>query len=134
LVQFWYRESGYIAVALRRSGGGRATLQERNGSYRVLFRHGGRRHTFTIGKVEPREADLIAADVDRGLLRIEQRLLKVPPDVDLVAFVRAGGQTLRPRRPPRPNRSACGSSATATSPPTRAAGWRETASARSAST
>lgn len=38
-----------------------ATLQVRNGSYRILFCHGDRRHSFTIGKVDPREAELAAA-------------------------------------------------------------------------
>ncbi len=69
-----------------------ATLQRRNGNFRVLFYHGGRRHTFTIGRVERREAELVAADVDRVLLRLGQRLLAIPPGVDVVTFVRHGGR------------------------------------------
>jgi integrase len=69
-----------------------ATLQLRNDSYRVLFCAGGRRYTFTLGKVSPREAENTAAAVDQVLLRIEQRLLRVPDGADLVEFVKNGGQ------------------------------------------
>jgi integrase len=69
-----------------------ATLQLRNGSYRVLFRHGGRRHTFTLGKVPEREAELTSANVDRILLRLEQGFLRLPPGVDVVEFVRNDGK------------------------------------------
>jgi mRNA-degrading endonuclease RelE of RelBE toxin-antitoxin system len=34
-----------------------ATLQERNGSFRVLFCYNGKRETFTIGKVSRQEAE-----------------------------------------------------------------------------
>jgi hypothetical protein len=34
-----------------------ASLQDRNGSYRVLFCHHGKLHTFTIGKVGKDEAE-----------------------------------------------------------------------------
>jgi integrase len=69
-----------------------ATLQERNGSFRVLFCHNGKRETFTIGKVSRQEAESTAAQVDYLLMRIEQRLLAVPAGVDIVAFIRGGGK------------------------------------------
>lgn len=46
--------------------------------------------------VDPLEAELVAAVVDRVLLRLEQRLLTLPPSVDVVAFVRNGGCVLGP--------------------------------------
>src|SRR5437868_5718758 len=77
-----------------------ATLQVRNKSYRVLFCHRGRRHTFTVGKVSKREAELLAANVDRILLRVEQGLLTVPAGTDIVEFVKGDG---KPREaPPAP--------------------------------
>ena len=54
-----------------------ATLQLRNGSYRLLFCYRDRRHSFTLGRVDRREAELAAANVERVLLRIEQGLLSV---------------------------------------------------------
>ena len=55
-----------------------ATLQVRNGSYRVLFCYRGRRHGLTLGRVDRREAELAAANVERVLLRVDQGLLSVP--------------------------------------------------------
>ena len=69
-----------------------ATLQLRNRSYRVLFCHAGKRHTYTLGRVSRREADNAAAAVDQVLLRVEQRLLRVPDGADIVAFVKNGGR------------------------------------------
>lgn len=34
-----------------------ASLQERNGSYRILFCYHGKLHSFTLGKVQPGEAE-----------------------------------------------------------------------------
>ena len=47
-----------------------ASLQERNGSYRILFCHHGKLHTFTIGKVEKDEAENKARQVDYLLMRL----------------------------------------------------------------
>ncbi len=71
-----------------------ATLQVRNRSYRILFSLHGRRHTYTIGKVAKREAELAAANVDRLLLRVEQKILAVPPGVDIVDFFKNDGRVL----------------------------------------
>jgi integrase len=69
-----------------------ATLQERNGSFRVLFCYNGKRETFTIGKVSRQEAEATSAQVDYLLMRIEQRFVAIPPGVDVVAFIRNGGK------------------------------------------
>src|SRR5262245_36659862 len=76
-----------------------ATLQLRNGSYRVLFCHRDRRHSFTVGRVDRREAELAAANVERILLRVEQGLLAVPPGDDIVGFVRRDGRPAPADRP-----------------------------------
>jgi len=47
-----------------------AGLQDRNGSYRIIFRYHGKQHAFTIGTVTEREAENWAAQVDQLLLRI----------------------------------------------------------------
>lgn len=69
-----------------------ATLQVRNGSYRVLFCHGGRRLSFTVGRVDAREAELVASGVERLLLRVEKGLIRIPAVVDVVEFVRHDGR------------------------------------------
>jgi integrase len=69
-----------------------ASLQVRNGSYRVLFCHRGKRHTFTLGRVSEREAQGKAEQVDYLLMRIRQGLLHVPAGVDIADFLLRDGQ------------------------------------------
>ncbi len=78
-----------------------ATLQLRNGSYRVLFCFRDRRHSFTVGRVDRREAELAAAGVERILLRIDQGLLEAPANDDIVGFARRDGRPA-PAAPPPP--------------------------------
>ena len=68
-----------------------AALQERNGSYRILFRFNGKQHAFTLGDVGKAEAESKAAQVDYLLMRVKQQFVKVPDAVDIVTFVRFDG-------------------------------------------
>jgi len=68
-----------------------ASLQERNGSYRVLFCYHSKQHAFTIGKVEPDEAQNKVKQVDYLLMRLKQRLITLPDGVDIVTFVEHDG-------------------------------------------
>jgi len=68
-----------------------AAIQERNGSYRVIFRHRGKQHNFTIGRVSEAEARAKADQVEYLLMRLDQGLLSLPPGADIVAFVRHDG-------------------------------------------
>ena len=81
-----------------------ATLQLRNGSYRVLFCFRGKRHTYTLGKVANREAELASANVERLLLRLEQNLLQLPSGGDIVEFVRHDGTIPRKETYPTPDK------------------------------
>jgi integrase len=69
-----------------------ASLQERNGSYRVLFRYHGKLHAFTLGRVGNDEAENKARQVDYLLMRLKQRLLVLPDGVDIVTFVEHDGK------------------------------------------
>jgi integrase len=69
-----------------------ASLQERNGSYRILFCHHGKLHTFTIGQVEKNEAENKARQVDYLLMRLKQRLIVLPEGTDIVIFVQHDGK------------------------------------------
>lgn len=64
-----------------------ASLQERNGSFRVMFSYRGKLHTFTFGKVPRVEA----AQVDYLLMRIKQKLVADPDGVGVVSFVEHDG-------------------------------------------
>ncbi len=69
-----------------------ASLQERNGSYRVLFCYHSKLHTFTIGKVEKGEAENKARQVDYLLMRLKQRLIELPEGTDIVTFIEHDGK------------------------------------------
>jgi integrase len=69
-----------------------ASLQERNGSYRILFMHHGKLHTFTIGKVEKSEAENKGRQVDYLLMRLKQGLLVLPDGTDIVTFIQHDGK------------------------------------------
>ena len=68
-----------------------AALQERNGSYRILFNHRGRQHAFTVGRIARAEAESKAAQVDYLLMRLKQGLIVLTPGSDIVAFVKNDG-------------------------------------------
>ncbi len=73
-----------------------AALQDRNGSFRLLFRYDGKQHTFTIGEVSRPEAEAKAAQAEYLLMRLKQRLVTLPPGTDVVAFLKHDG------KPPEP--------------------------------
>jgi len=64
-----------------------ASLQKKGESWYCQFLYHGKRHTFTIGKVEPDEAEAKANQADYLLMRIRQGLLTVPPGADIVLFL-----------------------------------------------
>jgi hypothetical protein len=68
-----------------------ASLQERNGSFRILFFHQGKLHAFTLGKVQHDEAENKAWQVDYLLMRLKQKLLVLPEGTDIVSFVEHDG-------------------------------------------
>jgi integrase len=84
-----------------------ASLQERNGSYRVLFPFHGKLHSFTIGQVKPDEAENKARQVDYLLMRLKQKLVQLPPGIDIVEFLRHDGKppATVPRLPDSPRKS-----------------------------
>ncbi|HEX4613317.1 MAG TPA: tyrosine-type recombinase/integrase [Urbifossiella sp.] len=71
-----------------------ATIQERNGSYRILFVYAGKRETFTLGTVPRTVADAKAAKVDELLALLKGKYLAVPAGVPIVDFMRADGKAV----------------------------------------
>jgi integrase len=69
-----------------------ASVQERNGSFRVLFRHQGRQHAFTLGEVGRDEAEGKARSVEYLLMRLKQGLLTLPDGCSVVEFVEHDGK------------------------------------------
>ncbi|MDX2037233.1 MAG: site-specific integrase [Isosphaeraceae bacterium] len=77
-----------------------ASLEKRNQTYRIVFMYGGKRHGFSLGTGDRREAESLAGGVEKVLMRLEQKLLKLPPGVDIVAFVQNDGRIEEPEAPP----------------------------------
>ena len=76
-----------------------AAIQLRNGSYRILFRHAGKQHAFTVGEVSQEEAETKAAQVDYLLLRLKQRLAVLPPGIGIVEYIEFDGKIIPPESP-----------------------------------
>jgi integrase len=76
-----------------------ATLQERNGSYRVLFCFQGKQLSFTLGRVEQAEAEAKIGQVDLLLLRLSQRLAVIPPGMTIVDYLKFDGRPLPAEAP-----------------------------------
>src|SRR4051794_3404877 len=75
-----------------------ASLQIRNGSYKLTFCYHGKRHYLTLGKVSEEEAEAKSAAVDYLMLRIRQGLVEVPPGVPVEEFVLADGKVKAPEK------------------------------------
>jgi integrase len=69
-----------------------AAIEERSGRYRIHFRWHGRQHKLALGKVSAEEAASKAAQVDYLLMRLKQRLIELPPGIDIVEFVQFDGK------------------------------------------
>ena len=69
-----------------------ASLQERSGSWRVIFRHNGLQHFVTIGEVEETEAQGVKARYEYLLRLLKQRLLTLPSGMDIVTFLLLDGK------------------------------------------
>jgi integrase len=69
-----------------------AGLEERSGRYRIHFRYHGKQYAFTLGNVGETEARAKSAQVDYLLLRLKQRLIELPPGVDIVDFIEHDGK------------------------------------------
>lgn len=69
-----------------------ASLQKKGDGWYCQFVHHGKRHTFSIGQVSSDEAETKAAQVDYLLMRLNQRLIQIPPGMNVVDFIRFDGK------------------------------------------
>ena len=69
-----------------------AAIEERSGRFRIHFRWHGKQQKLALGKVSAEEAASKAAQVDYLLMRLKQRLIELPPGIDIVEFVQFDGK------------------------------------------
>lgn len=74
-------------------------LLKKGESWYCQFLYHAKRHTFTIGKVEPDEAESQVNQVDYLRMRIRQGPLAVPPEPDIVLFLQHDGKPPEARLP-----------------------------------
>lgn len=82
-----------------------ATLEFRNGWYRLLFRFAGQRFTHSLHTQDERIAEALRGTVDRTILLIQQRLLTVPANANLKEFIISGGSQVAPTHATIPSTS-----------------------------
>jgi integrase len=70
-----------------------AGLQERNGSYRILFRYQGKQYAFTLeGNPTEQIAHAKIGEVDLKLHQLKQRFISVPAGMDICEFLKFEGR------------------------------------------
>ena len=69
-----------------------ASIQQRNGSWRVIFRYNGLQHFVTIGAVDQTEAQGVKSRYEYLLRLLKQRLLTLPAGMDIVTFLHLDGK------------------------------------------
>ena len=80
-----------------------ASLQQRSGWFHLLFRFDGRQFSHTLKTRDRREADAIRGTVDRVLIRVRNKEIPPPPpDVDVTAYLLAGGKVVDETRSTTP--------------------------------
>ncbi len=73
-----------------------ASIQQKGSAYYCQFCYHGKRHTVTVGNVSREEADAFAGKADYLLLRIRQKLIRVPPGVSITDFILRDGHVVEP--------------------------------------
>jgi integrase len=69
-----------------------ASIQKKGDGWYCQFCYRGQRPTVATGKVSEDEARAKSAQVDYLLMRLKQRLIEIPPGVEIVDFVRYDGK------------------------------------------
>ena len=73
-----------------------ASLQNRNGSYKLTFFYRGKRRYLTLGKISDQEAEAKSSQVDYLLLRNKQKLVRVPAGIEIEDFILNDGKVVEP--------------------------------------
>ena len=69
-----------------------ASLEQRNGRFRVVFRYGGEKHARSLKTAREKAANASLARLEDNLRRLELGTLTVPDDADLGTFLLSDGR------------------------------------------
>jgi integrase len=73
-----------------------SSLQKKGNGWYCQFLYHGKRHTVSIGRVSENEARAKSDQVNYLLMRLRQRLIELPPGVDIREFLQRDGQASAP--------------------------------------
>jgi integrase len=73
-----------------------AFLEKRGRRFRVIFRHAGRRYTHTLQTADEAIAQGLKGGIEKTLMLLDQKLLRLPPGVGVLDFVVGNGQAETP--------------------------------------
>jgi hypothetical protein len=73
-----------------------AFLEQRGDRFRLIFRHAGRRYTHTLKTTDAGIAQGMKGGIEKTLMLLDQKVLKVPDGVDVLSFVVGNGQVEQP--------------------------------------
>jgi len=69
-----------------------AFLEQRGDRFRVIFRHGGRRYTHTLKTADESVAHGLKGGIEKTLMLLDQKVLRVPAGVEVLSFIVGNGQ------------------------------------------
>lgn len=78
-----------------------ASLEQRNGNYRVVFRYGGQKFARTLRTTDLRQAQLTLARLEDNLRRAELGTLAIEAGADVPTVMLSSGNVSHRRRTPR---------------------------------
>jgi integrase len=79
-----------------------ASLELRNQIFRVVFMHAGRKYGYSLDTGDRPTAEALRGGVEKTLMLIEQKALRLPDGADVVSFVRNGGRIEEEAKPTPP--------------------------------
>jgi hypothetical protein len=79
-----------------------ASLEKRGEWYRLIFKYGGERFTHSLHTDDEKTAAALKGGIERTILQLQQRLLRVPDGADVKEFIVSGGQVAVPKAATKP--------------------------------
>jgi integrase len=73
-----------------------AFLEQRGQRYRIIFRYAGTRYTHSLKTTDQSVAEGLKGGVERTLMLLDQKVLRLPEGADLLTFVLSNGQVQQP--------------------------------------
>ena len=72
-----------------------ASLEQRNGTYRIIFRYGGQKYSRSLKTTNKRSADLALAQLEDRLRRADLGTLTLPPGADVASILLSSGKSTK---------------------------------------